>query len=197
MTRCKTCSFTGCFWPLVWSTIHEFWVWDRYFLPSYEEPFKMPFSTNDSAAEAEDKTAGIKNRFKWSWLTDRTEDERAIGDWYRKQTKRPGYVLCAPCNKELKYSNRGKLILHDHANKNADHRKAMEVSSTYWLPPALWLWTFRNLFFFKECDFKGNYKTRNVFFQMTNSLNIDPCIVTFVRVGHIWWTSWLSMLFFS
>ena len=84
----------------------------------------MPFYVfNDPAAEWEDKNAKeVKNKFKWAWLED-------FGEWCRK-SKKPGFVFCAPCNQELKYSNRGKYQLQCHA-KQDKHKKAIEVSSCF------------------------------------------------------------------
>ena len=84
----------------------------------------MPFYVfNDPAAESEDKNAKeVKNKFKWAWLEE-------FGEWCGKP-KKPGVVFCAPCNQELKYSNRGKCQLQRHA-KLEKHKKAIEVSSCF------------------------------------------------------------------
>ena len=75
------------------------------------------FTAKDPSAEveAEDKTAGIKNRFRWKWLD---EIGRLVRDGARTEDANQLIGICVVCS-----------VLHNHADKNADHRKAMEASS--------------------------------------------------------------------
>ena len=90
----------------------------------------MPYyKEGDPAAEETDIAAAIKNKFKWRWISYVTGDGRAISQRCKKLTK-PGSVFCGPCNREVKYSNRGKIALKEHADHDR-HKAAIEVRSMF------------------------------------------------------------------
>ena len=65
--------------------------------------------------------AGVKNKFNWTWLTQKDANDMFLSEWLRKVDV-AGQALCNVCNNLIKYGSAGKSVLLRHA-KNTDHKK--------------------------------------------------------------------------
>jgi len=74
----------------------------------------------------------VKNPWKWSWL-DYTHKNQKLSDSFRL-IKKAGFVVCIVCDKECKYSNRGRVALTDHLD-SAAHSKVLKMRASNTLLP--------------------------------------------------------------
>jgi hypothetical protein len=66
--------------------------------------------------------AGIKNKFKWSWLEEKDVHGEYISTYVRKLND-GGCAFCIWCKDIIKYGSSGKKAIHSHATRDK-HRKA-------------------------------------------------------------------------
>ena len=77
----------------------------------------------------------VANKFKWTWLEDKDENEMFLYEWVRKVVA--GKVLCLLCNDLIKYGEEGKSALRKHLKKKDHIGKIAAFKNNSTLPSSL------------------------------------------------------------
>jgi hypothetical protein len=93
----------------------------------------MPFKIIDRTADLATLERPIKNKFKWSWLEEKDVHGDFLSDYIRKIDE-PGSVICDWCRDKLKYGNKGKSHLKNHAKSKNHVRVRRDRQTTPALP---------------------------------------------------------------
>ena len=97
--------------------------------------FKQISRNDGSEVKIIDKD--VANKFKWTWLEDKDENEMFLSEWVGKVDV-AAKVLCLLCNDLIKYGKKGKSALRKHSKK--DHRgKIAALKNNTTLPSSLTL----------------------------------------------------------
>lgn len=86
----------------------------------------MPYINADvEPSKLEKLEAGITNKWRWEWMTEKNDDGQEHRTWLKKLDL-PGTCFCIFCSKAFKYGSSGKKSLIRHAN-HPSHKKHIKV----------------------------------------------------------------------
>lgn len=89
----------------------------------------------DKEALASDRADSfVKNPWRWEWLDYVCQpNDQKLSDCIRL-IKKPGFAVCVICDKEIKYSSRGRMALTDHVSSYT-HSKVLKLRKSNTLLP--------------------------------------------------------------
>ena len=91
----------------------------------------MRFLTESDHCGAEATDKGLKNRWRWSWLSEQDKDDIDWREWCKK-IEIAGMCFCIVCSKAISYGTTGKksLRLHCEDKKHINNIKCLKKNTT-------------------------------------------------------------------